>query len=718
MMWRTHSCVPCRHSCRHLLPAYDSLHRLTSATYPSGGYSSVTPPKYYVYDSATVNNIAMTYAKGRLAEAYTGNSKTTDLGFSYSNRGEAAGVYQSSPHSGGYYHVAATYWASRGLLDTLNPNMTGIPTWTYAPDGEGRANTVSASSGTNPVTATSYNSFSEPTGVTFGSTDADAFQYDATTGRMTQYKATINSQATYGGLTWNANWTLKQLAITDPYNTGNNNKTCGYTYDDLARLSQVDCGSGNWGQTFSYLDNVTNNIAAFRNISKSVITGRTGQSFTATYSDTTNRLTTSGVTYDNNGNLTYDGSSHYTWDGEGNMATLGGNAETYDALGRRVEQYNGTAYTEIVYGPGGNKLALMNGQTVTKVFAPLPGGATAVYASSGLAYYRHPDWLGSSRLASTPARGIYYDGAYAPYGEPYAETGTTDRNFTGQNQDLTPGSTGNLYDFPNREYHSTQGRWVSPDPAGMAAVDPTNPQSWNRYAYVMGDPTGLIDPLGLDVTMIFHDPPMNCQEWFVFVFNMTNGMGQFCGGYQAALQSALGPTVFYGGYIGGGAGPAPNNGACSSLSLDNPAAFNNAGAATPQQVQSFFSGYPNVPGSWNGSAVGTAFSGAGLNPGLGVGIIGAETSFNPSGPRNIRDPFSSGGANFTSSLNRGLGAIQKIVGASFTSTSPLSNLINGNNGLRGAGLPGMQYDTTGVGQWYLNVNSFYRKFVKSIGGCK
>jgi YD repeat-containing protein len=39
--------------------AYDALHRLTGVTYPSGGYSSVTPSKTYVYDSATVNNATM-----------------------------------------------------------------------------------------------------------------------------------------------------------------------------------------------------------------------------------------------------------------------------------------------------------------------------------------------------------------------------------------------------------------------------------------------------------------------------------------------------------------------------------------------------------------------------------------------------------------------------------------------------------------------------------
>src|SRR5215469_4492530 len=54
----------------------------------------------------------------------------------------------------------------------------------------------------------------------------------------------------------------------------------------------------------------------------------------------------------------------------------------------------------------------------------------------------------------------------------------------------------NLYDFPAREY-GTQGRWLSPDPAGVAAVDPTNPQTWNRYSYVLNNPLVIIDPLGL-----------------------------------------------------------------------------------------------------------------------------------------------------------------------------------------------------------------------------
>ncbi len=141
-------------------------------TYPSGPYSGVTPAKHFVYDSATVNLVGMSNAKGRLAEAYTGPSKTTDLGFSYSSRGEVTDVYQSTPHSGGYYHVGASYWAN-GPQNTLNANLSGLPNWTYAADGEGRWNGVTASAGQSPVSSTAYNTYSEPTAVNLGTGDRD-----------------------------------------------------------------------------------------------------------------------------------------------------------------------------------------------------------------------------------------------------------------------------------------------------------------------------------------------------------------------------------------------------------------------------------------------------------------------------------------------------------------------------------------------------------------
>ena len=156
-----------------------------------------------------------------------------------------------------------------------------------------------------------------------------------------------------------------------------------------------------------------------------------------------------------------------------------------------------SGHVQIVYDALGNKLALMNGTSaLVKAFAPLPGGGTAVYNASGLQYYRHPDWLGSSRFSSTPSRTMYNDLAYAPFGEQYAAAGTTgitNVSFAGNNQDTTT----NLYDAANREYEIL-GRWPSPDPAGSAAANPANPQSWNRYAYVLNNPLIFTDPTGLD----------------------------------------------------------------------------------------------------------------------------------------------------------------------------------------------------------------------------
>jgi hypothetical protein len=40
------------------------------------------------------------------------------------------------------------------------------------------------------------------------------------------------------------------------------------------------------------------------------------------------------------------------------------------------------------------------------------------------------------------------------------------------------------------------GRFMSPDPAN-AGADFTNPQSWNGYGYVLGNPLALVDPSGL-----------------------------------------------------------------------------------------------------------------------------------------------------------------------------------------------------------------------------
>lgn len=465
---------------------YDTLHRVVSVTYPSGSYASKTSNKYFVYDTATVNSVQMTNGKTRMVEAYTAatqnGTKTTDVGISYTVRGETSDVYESTPHSSGYYHVSEQYLPN-GLMKTLAlVGISALPTFTVTPDGEGRVSTISASSGQNPLASTVYNTAGAPTSLTYGSSDSDAFTFDPNTNRMTKYQFTVNGQSLTGTLTWNSNSTLQNLQITDALNSADT-QTCAYQYDDLMRIQSANCGSV-WSQTFSY--------DAFGNISKNGTA-----SWSASYSSSTNHITNVGgftPTYDQNGNLLTDPAHTYSWDSAGKPVTIDSVNMTYDALGRMVEQNRSGSYTQFVYGPHGGKFAIMSAQTLQKAMLPLPGGAVAVYGPSGLLYYGHSDHLGNIRLGSTSSRTMSFDVAYAPFGETYAPSGSTDPAFTGQRQDTVTG----LFDFPNREFSNSPGRWPSPDPSGLGAFHLADPQTLNRYAYVRNTPTSMIDPFGLD----------------------------------------------------------------------------------------------------------------------------------------------------------------------------------------------------------------------------
>src|SRR5437667_5255028 len=129
-------------------------------------------------------------------------------------------------------------------------------------------------------------------------------------------------------------------------------------------------------------------------------------------------------------------------------------------------------------------LALMNGQGLSKAWAPLPGGAAAVYNPSIARYLIH-DWQGSYRIGSTTTRTYGFSLALGLSGSP------TDFTFAGNNNDTDT----NEYDALNRKMHSLQGRWVSPDPVDAFSLG--EPQTFNKYAYVTNWPRETVDMTGL-----------------------------------------------------------------------------------------------------------------------------------------------------------------------------------------------------------------------------
>lgn len=465
----------------------DGSGRLDHVTYSDG-----TPAKSFVYATTNpqaVEGYSAQNAVGQLVEAATADG--TDEVFGFDAMGRPTLNAQKSPHSFGWYTATAS-WYFNGVASGLglsdgNGNLIPGGQVTYSADGEGRPS-YAADPGEVLVSAVGYT----PLGLqslTYGSSDhhadTDTYSFDADTGRMTGYSFAVNGATDAGTYNWLTNGGLGSFTVADSVaGTADNGFGCSYSHDDMGRLSQSNCGAPS---------NLTLTFDPFGNVCKSA---NSGTSFCPVY-DAYNRE--SGANYDLDGDLLTDpvSGAANAFDAEGRPTTFINQAVVYDALGRAVEG----AGHEFVYAPGGAKVAVMSGQALVRADVPLPGGAEAVYNAGGFAYYRHTDMLGSSRLATTYAGSLFSSAAFAPYGEPLLEAGAKDRSFTGQKQDIASGGGGTdangQYDFLARQYSPTQSRWWTPDPAGLATVDPKNPQSWNRFAYVNGKPLSQTDADGL-----------------------------------------------------------------------------------------------------------------------------------------------------------------------------------------------------------------------------
>jgi len=537
---------------------YDSLSRVT------GVNGSGTNCRLFFYDNSTgfsgsipsgvttpINSL------GRMVEAATTNCSTTlltDIWFSYDKDGHVTDQWELTPNSGQYYHSTATFYGN-GTINTLQLASPSLYTMTYGLDGEGRWETQSASMQNYVTAKTAYNAASQPTEIalTGSQPDQDDYVYDPNTGRMTNFTFQVGTTPVtmVGQLNWNANGSLNNLAITDGFNSGGT-QTCyfnpstgsGMGYDDLGRLVNDDCGSGGWGQTFSY--------GQFNNLTKAVISGRTGVAFNPGYNSANNQYASGfGATYDSNGNLTNDTFHTYTWnefsklksaDMNGTGCATSGECIVYDALGRQVEIDKGSTHTEIWYTQLG-KNVFMNGATPSNAYWPTPGGGTEILQgncpSSCNNYYMHKDWLRSARIVSaTNGHTVISDRAFAPYGEIYAQFGSNGiayEMFTGDTQDIVAGTM----ETPNREYNNAaQGRWISPDPTGAG---------WNLYAYGANPNSGL-DPSGL----LFNGGSFG--GW---------GFGQLIDGFEYPNIFFVAPTF---GTVGADAGDSTDNSSSSTAS--------------------------------------------------------------------------------------------------------------------------------------------------------
>lgn len=111
---------------------------------------------------------------------------------------------------------------------------------------------------------------------------------------------------------------------------------------------------------------------------------------------------------------------------------------------------------------------------------------------AGTLYYLHQDHLGSTSLTTSITGTLVSRQLFYAYGEVRWSTGTmpTTIGYTGQRRDTGLGS---LMFYNARYYSPLLSRFVSAD---IVIPGAGNPQAFNRYSYVFGNPVRYNDPSG------------------------------------------------------------------------------------------------------------------------------------------------------------------------------------------------------------------------------
>jgi len=277
-----------------------------------------------------------------------------------------------------------------------------------------------------------------------------------------------------------------------------------YTYDSYNRLytsTEKTGANTNWSEAFNY------DIYGNRWVAQvPAPVGITLSAWTVQsnfYNPLTNQIVNNNnFGYDNAGNQTKINPYAVTYDVEnrqtGFTSTGNGSATyTYDGDGRRVTKTTGGVTTTYVYDAAGDLAAEYSSQPPSMpcqtcyLTTDHLGSTRAITDQNGNAVSRH-DFLPFGEELATSNRTAALD---------YGVADNVMHRYTGQQRDLEgPG----LDFFHARYFQGAQGRFTSPDPTGLGATV-TNPQSWNKYAYVRNNPYGFVDKNGLYPASVHHD---------------------------------------------------------------------------------------------------------------------------------------------------------------------------------------------------------------------
>jgi len=189
--------------------------------------------------------------------------------------------------------------------------------------------------------------------------------------------------------------------------------------------------------------------------------------------------------YDAAGNVLADGTNTYQWDAEGREISMNsGGTTAFNALGFAGITDPAGHYLGDDPTSGWQDERIWLGDRYLAMYYPAYGNITE---------FMHTNAQGTTTMELQANGTIKTDIIFYPFGQVWAYDNWDEIQFFGgmENWDWTNG----LGYTPNRTYRANHGRWLSPDPL---AGDISNPQSLNRYAHALNNPTSLNDPLGLD----------------------------------------------------------------------------------------------------------------------------------------------------------------------------------------------------------------------------
>ncbi len=259
-----------------------------------------------------------------------------------------------------------------------------------------------------------------------------------------------------------------------------------FAYDAVNRLTEASFGNATVAQQFSY--------DRFGNLTSRSTDGQT-QTFVV--DGATNRLS-GAVAYDGAGNVTQWGGYGFGYDTSNRLVSQAWMRYIYDASGERVVSIPNVPQKTLHYHL--RDLANNHISHVSYANGNYARERDWIYSSgrligwedggSGEKFHHHLDHLGSSRLVTREDRTVLAAPMFLAYGTefPYP-SGVDDHAYAGHERDQSTGA-----DYMHaRHYLSSIGRFLSVDEKRGHA---DNPQSLNRYAYVMGNPLNKVDPDG------------------------------------------------------------------------------------------------------------------------------------------------------------------------------------------------------------------------------